>query len=104
FLDQQDLYLQFRFNEPWDSAHNKKLLPRMPNVYAPPRGVKTRSPHSTFYQGLAGPEAVFIPAGPSMVMGPLPRPSLGRGITGISDGTSNTLMVAEAESAVPWSK
>jgi hypothetical protein len=103
FVEQQNLYLQFRFNEPWDSPHNKKLLAHMPSVYTAP-GARTKQPHSTFYQGLAGPGAVFISAGPSMVPNAQPRPSFGRRLTDVTDGTSNTLMVVEAASAVPWTK
>jgi hypothetical protein len=56
YLGEQDLYNRFKRDEPWDSAHNRKLLSKMPAVYAPP-GVKTQRPYSTFYQ-------VFVSAGP----------------------------------------
>src|SRR5207302_1956982 len=36
FIEQDNLYKQFHLDEPWDSDHNKKLLARMPNVYALP--------------------------------------------------------------------
>jgi RNA polymerase sigma factor (sigma-70 family) len=49
FLGEQALYNQFKHDEPWDSPHNKKLLAKMPAVYAPP-GVQTRRPYSTYYQ------------------------------------------------------
>jgi RNA polymerase sigma factor (sigma-70 family) len=49
FLEEQALYNQFRRDEPWDSPHNKKLLSKMPKVFAPP-GIETRRPYSTFYQ------------------------------------------------------
>jgi hypothetical protein len=49
YLEEQELYKQFKLDEPWDSAHNKKLLSKMPAVFAPP-GVKTRQPFTTFYQ------------------------------------------------------
>jgi hypothetical protein len=29
FLERQDLYGQYRFDEPWDSAHNKKLIAKI---------------------------------------------------------------------------
>jgi hypothetical protein len=106
FIEQGNLYTRFRFDEPWDSEHNKKLLPRMPSVYAPPPGVKTKQPHSTFYRGLAGKEALFVVGGPSPggVAGRLPRPSFGRRMVAITDGASSTLMVVEAGEAVPWTK
>ncbi|HTU88876.1 MAG TPA: sigma-70 family RNA polymerase sigma factor [Gemmataceae bacterium] len=55
YLGENALYNQFKRDEPWDSPHNKKLLSKMPAVFAPP-GVKTR-PYSTFYQ-------VFVSVGP----------------------------------------
>jgi RNA polymerase sigma factor (sigma-70 family) len=57
FLEEQELYRQFKLDEPWNSPHNLKLLSKMPAVFAPP-GIKTRRPYSTFYQ-------VFVSAGSS---------------------------------------
>ena len=37
------LYRQFKLDEAWDSPHNLKLLAKMPRIYAPPAGIKTRS-------------------------------------------------------------
>lgn len=33
YLNQQRLYNQFALNEPWDSPHNRALIPKMPNEY-----------------------------------------------------------------------
>jgi prepilin-type processing-associated H-X9-DG protein len=33
YMDRQDLYEQFRLDEPWDSPHNLPLAARMPGVY-----------------------------------------------------------------------
>jgi RNA polymerase sigma factor (sigma-70 family) len=57
YLGEGELYNQFKRDEPWDSPHNRKLLSKMPAVYAPP-GVKTQRPYSTFYQ-------VFVSVRPS---------------------------------------
>ncbi|HEY7329165.1 MAG TPA: sigma-70 family RNA polymerase sigma factor [Gemmataceae bacterium] len=57
FLGENDLYNEFKRDEPWDSPHNRKLITKMPAVFAPP-GVKTSRPHSTYYQ-------VFVSAAPS---------------------------------------
>lgn len=35
YLEQQTLYEQFHLDEPWDSEHNKTLIARMPEIYAP---------------------------------------------------------------------
>ena len=32
-LGQDALYKQFKLDEPWDSEHNRKLIPRMPAVF-----------------------------------------------------------------------
>jgi hypothetical protein len=91
YLGEQELYRRFKLDEPWDGPHNKKLLARMPKVYAPP-GATTAPPYTTYYQVFVGPHAVFEK---HQVM-PFPG--------AITDGTSNTLLVVEAGSPVPWTK
>jgi hypothetical protein len=90
YLDEQELYRQFKLDEPWDGPHNKKLLARMPKVYAPP-GATTQQPYTTFYQVFVGPHAAF-------------EKHRAMRIPDISDGTSNTLLIVEAGSPVPWTK
>ncbi|HTU19628.1 MAG TPA: DUF1559 domain-containing protein [Gemmataceae bacterium] len=41
FLEQQNLYNEFHLDEPWDSPHNLRQLPRMPKVYSSPSFQKT---------------------------------------------------------------
>ena len=33
FIEEAELYEQFRLDEPWDSPHNKKLIAKIPNVF-----------------------------------------------------------------------
>src|SRR5262249_42665396 len=33
YIEQQALYNEFKLDEPWDSAHNKKLIAKMPKLY-----------------------------------------------------------------------
>jgi hypothetical protein len=89
YLEEEDLFKQFKLDEPWDSEANKKLVGRMPTVYAPVR-VKAE-PGQTFYRGFAGPDTMFEP---------------NRQITlaAVTDGTSNTAWVVEAGEAVVWTK
>jgi hypothetical protein len=89
FLEQSDLYKQFKLDEPWDSENNKKLIEKMPKQYAPIR-VKAKA-GETFYQVFYGEGALF---------GPKQKPW----ILGITDGTSNTAMVVEAGEPVVWTK
>jgi len=88
FLDEKELYDQFRLDEPWDSEHNKKLIEKMPKVYAPASGIKVEKGH-TFYQVFTGPDAI------QPIMS-IPK--------SFPDGASTTILVIEAGEAVPWTK
>ena len=90
FLEQGNLYRQFKLDEPWNSPHNLKLLPLMPKTYAPAAG--TAGPNATFYRVFSGPNTPF--SGPTPAR--LPASFL--------DGTSYTILVVEAGQAVPWTK
>lgn len=92
YLGYQDLYDEFRLDEPWDSEHNKKLLPRIPQVYLPPVPQRGKVRYGTYYQVFVGPPAPFDgPRGP-------------RAPDTFSDGTSNTILIIEAGEPVPWTK
>jgi hypothetical protein len=92
FLDQQDLYKDFHLDEPWDSEHNKKLIARIPAVYAS-QYVLAREGKTSFL-GVAG-EAAMFPPGPK-----------GLRIGDIKDGTANTVWIVMVDDAhaVPWTK
>jgi hypothetical protein len=91
YLEQDNLYKMFKLDEAWDGPTNKPLVEKLPTVFAPVR-VKTKVPGTTFYQGFAGPGAMFDPDNRRIRM------------TTIFDGTSNTALVAEAAVAVEWTK
>jgi hypothetical protein len=97
FIEQDPLYREFKLNEPWDSPHNMKLLEKMPKVYAPV-GVRTKEPHTTFYQAFVSPAETNPGAGFIL------NAKQGLRITDFLDGTSNTIVVAEAAEPVPWTK
>src|SRR6185437_583100 len=87
YLEQANLYQQFKLDEPWDGPNNVKLLDKMPKVFESPR-VTTKKGY-TVYQGFTGKGAVFT--------APL-------SLLQIPDGTANTILCVEATKAVPWSK
>ena len=89
-LGEEKLYKEFKLNEPWDSPENKKLIPKLPRVYAPIR-VKAKV-GETFYQVFTGEKAPFVPG--KLIRIPQDFP----------DGTSNTGLVFEAGEPVIWSK
>jgi hypothetical protein len=93
YIEQDALYKEFHLDEPWDSPHNRALLPKMPGTYAAPGSKKSKLPpyHTVCH--------VFVGRG---------TPFEGRkGLRWPGDfvkGTSNTLLVVEAGEPVPWSK
>jgi hypothetical protein len=111
YLEQQALYQQYRFDEPWDGPNNSQLLDKMPAVYAdpvygPPQGDFTN------YAAVVGPGMAFRPEGVKFD-GQLPAlfQAIGKrqGSTSISDfvdGTSNSLLVGSVspEAKIPWTK
>jgi hypothetical protein len=103
YIEANDLYKRFHRDEPWDSPHNRTLIPLMPKVYAspgdPPGLGKTR------YQLLTtSVDPVRDPNGASRtpfnvhVRGGLPFPEA------FQDGEANTILVVEASKAVEWTK
>lgn len=88
FIEQNDLFKEYNFNEPWDSVSNRKLIEKMPQIY--------RSPSDS-----SGNNAYFVPTG-----GPTLFPPSNPGVkfSEVTDGLSNTIMVVEAKREIPWTK
>jgi hypothetical protein len=93
FIEGEALYRQFKLDEPWDSEHNKKLIPLMPKTYLSPAHPELVKDGKTVYA---------VPVGERTPFGGKTGTFLGK----IVDGTSNTLMLVELspENAVVWSK
>jgi hypothetical protein len=91
YLDHFDLYKEFKLDEPWDSEHNKKLIPKMPKVFLSPMSKLELASGKTTYLVPVGKELVFF--GPKQMT-----------LVGIADGTSNTILALDADDAlaVTW--
>jgi hypothetical protein len=94
YVEDQQLFQEFKQDEPWDSPHNKKLLPRMPKLYVDPRFQRVQDkPQVTYYRGFVGDGGV---------LGERDGASLGP-ITN-ANGASNTFLIVEAGEPVEWTK
>ncbi len=93
YIEQRELYEEFRLDEPWDSDHNLRLLDRMPSSFAAPwtRRVNV-SPGYTVCRVLVGPGAAFEGRDGLRLPDDFP------------DGAANTLLFVEAGEPVPWTK
>lgn len=98
FLGHEALHAKFRFDQPWDSAHNRQLIREMPDVFDV--GVYVDEEHNTA-------------AGYTHVMAPVMEGSLWHGddhekrtVVDIQDGSAYTLAVfaAPRDEAVVWTK
>jgi hypothetical protein len=56
YLGEEELYKQFRLDEPWDSLHNKQLLAKMPAAYSSRWNDR---PWLTRFQAFAGDRAIL---------------------------------------------
>lgn len=96
YLEQSQLYKQFHLDEPWDSAHNRKLIDQMPEVFTDP------DPAVRAAIGDQGRTTYVVPTGEVLLFGG----KEGKPIKAVSDGTSNTILAVEVvpERAVVWTK
>jgi hypothetical protein len=86
---QQSLYDQYRFDQPWDSEENLLLLEKMPEVFRHPSAPKNSI--VTNYTLFVGEDTAISNAG-------------NRRFADFLDGASNSLLLLEADTEIPWTK
>ncbi|MFI5459683.1 MAG: M56 family metallopeptidase [Isosphaerales bacterium] len=101
YLEQQELYNRYNFDEPWDGPSNRKLLDVMPATYSyPGLDGNPSSRTNTSY---------FVFTGEGTALCPIPAGKGESGPTGptfmdVTDGISNTILAVEAQRNIPWTK
>jgi hypothetical protein len=88
-LGEDYLYNQFHLDEPWDSPANRRLVDKMPSVFASPDGSGGGLTH---YRLITGPGTAFPNWRSEPRIKDFPR------------GSTSTILVVEAADAVPWTK
>jgi len=89
FIEQASLYNEYRFDEPWDSESNKKVLQQMPSVFRHPLAPKDTTTTSVVMSTGTG---TAFPGNKPVKL------------SDITDGTSDTIFVVESKSNIPWTK
>jgi prepilin-type processing-associated H-X9-DG protein len=94
YMDEQALYDDYDFSEPWNGPHNSTLLAKMPRLFSCPARdwEATSRPSLTSYVLVTGPGMMFVQADSIR-------------IDQVTDGTLFTLMVVETSNVeIPWTK
>ena len=93
-LEEMELYRKFHLDEPWDSPHNKQLIPLMPELYLDPSSGLDTTDGRTHYLGSYGKGALFNGT------------KAGTSFPGVRDGTSNTIAILQVSDAraATWTK
>ena len=91
YLDEKTLYNKFHLDEPWDSDHNKTLIPLMPKIYLYP--LSDAEPGKTVFVTVRGDKTMF-------------PGKTGVKMASITDRLSKTIvfLAVNDASAVTWTK
>jgi Protein of unknown function (DUF1559) len=93
YIEQAPMFNQFNMQGNWDDPLNRPFLQQRPPVYADVwREGGNKFGDDTRFQYFTGPNTMF-PEPRSVVL-----------FRDVTDGLSNTFLVAEAQTAVPWTK
>jgi hypothetical protein len=112
FLEQRELYDEYRLDEPWDGPNNEKLLERIPSVYRDPVHGSPMD-YNTHYAAVTGKGMAFPSEGMTFdgTPGNLLTSDKNRGagrtrLAAFRDGTSNSLLVGSVSPGrkIPWMK
>ena len=91
YVDQQELYDQYKFDEPWDGPHNISLLEKMPPLYRCPSHEDAEAA-MTDYAAVVGDACVM-------------RGTITVTVREITDGMTNTIVIGEAAGArIRWTE
>jgi uncharacterized protein DUF1559 len=88
YLGQEDLYRQFKLDEPWDHPDNLRVASKMPNVFG---GGGGRFAQLTSIKIFVGKGAIFDPEHPEM-----------RKKSEMKDGPAKTILLFESMPRVNW--
>ena len=100
YLDQADLYAEYRKDQPWDSEANQKVLAKMPEVFRNPADDRGE-PYTSYFAVTAANPGSGMNRGPTAWS---PDPGEAVGLRELRDGTTTTVLVVEARKPVPWTK
>ncbi|QDT76675.1 Anaphase-promoting complex, cyclosome, subunit 3 [Gimesia maris] len=102
FMGEDDLFQQFKLNEPWDSPHNQRLLAKMPDVFRAPG-----DPEDSTTTRFRHVESVLkSPDSRPVTMFPVSPGGASIGFSDMTDQMSETILFLETapEQATPWTK
>ncbi len=101
YLEEEQLYEEFRLNEPWDSPHNKPLMRKMPAVFHN-QDLKNEESAAglTHYQVLV--TKLGLRPSTILILSPTHKRTLGE--VAHLDGNSTTILIVEGPNPVPWTK
>jgi hypothetical protein len=89
YIEQNELYKEYSFKEPWDGPNNRKLAARMPPVFAL-HGEEYLGNTTTNYLAVVGPATIW-------------QGSKGVPVDAVSDGLSQTILIVENKGAqIHW--
>lgn len=107
FLEELNLYKQYDFSQPWDAPANLAAAKKVPKVFQDPiAGLKDGS---TSYAVLVGDATLFPPGSNATMKAAGDTQAIGTGglkMSSVTDGTSNTIMIATVapERKISWTK